>query len=203
MTLPQEKAGYTFADYLTWDENFRCELIDGVCFVDGQIYRPFSEQPISFARPSINHQRVSRNLMLQIHQYLEGKQCEVFSEIDVLLAVENKNDEDITNVFTPDLSIICDKSKLHENYCLGAPDMIVEILSKSTMRNDKILKYNAYQNIGVKEYWLIDPIEKSVQVFLLKNEMYQPVDLYGETDTIKINTLQGCFIELSKVFQEE
>lgn len=202
MALPKEKGKYTFADYLSWGEDFRCELIDGICYVDGQVYTPHSNQPPALAKPSIAHQRISRNLLIQLHNYLEGKKCEVFSEIDVVLADTESGGEESTAVVSPDISIICDKDKLKENYCLGAPDMAIEILSKSTMRNDKILKYNLYQKAGVKEYWIVNPMDKSVQVCLLKNGVYYPQELFLEEEIAKVNILDGCFVELARVFGE-
>lgn len=202
MQLPQEKGKYTFGDYLFWSEDFQCELIEGVCYVDGQMYMPHSNQPVALAKPSIMHQRISRNLLLQIHSFLEGKACEVFSEIDVVIAEETGNVDDASTVVSPDITVVCDKSKLKESYCLGTPDMAIEILSRSTMRNDRILKYNLYQKAGIKEYWIVNPMDKTVQVSILENGVYFPKELFGENDIADIHVLPGCSIDLSKVFIE-
>ena len=100
----------------------------------------------------------------------------------------------------PDISVVCDRSKLDDHGCKGALDMLIEILSPSTLRHDQLVKLN--QQAGVREYWIVDPMNnKSVQVFLRDNEGYLNIhEVYGQTDIAKVNVLDGCFIELSKVF---
>ena len=98
--------------------------------------------------------------------------------------------------------MICDKSKLDEHGCKGAPDMVIEILSPSTRRHDRLVKLNLYQRAGVREYWIADPDNKSVQVFTLESGALKIREDYGREDIAKVNVLDGCFIELSKVFSE-
>ena len=102
----------------------------------------------------------------------------------------------------PDIAVICDKNKLDERGCKGAPDMVVEILSPSMRRHDRLVKLGLYQRAGVREYWIVSPEEKTVQVLLLEDGKLLPHEDYGQDDVAKVNSLDGCFIELAKVFAE-
>lgn len=103
----------------------------------------------------------------------------------------------------PDISVVCDKNKLDEHGCKGAPDLIIEILSPSTQRHDRLVKLGLYQKAGVREYWVISPGEQTVQVMLRDNVgVFQLRELYGREDVAKVNVLEGCFIDLGKVFFE-
>lgn len=103
----------------------------------------------------------------------------------------------------PDISVICDRSKLDKYGCKGAPDMVIEVLSPSTQRHDQLVKLNLYQRAGVQEYWIVDPENRTVRVLLQTgNGIFQTREVYGQEDVAKVNVLDGCFIELSKVFSE-
>ena len=86
--------------------------------------------------------------------------------------------------------------------CKGAPDLVIEILSPSTLRHDRFVKLDLYQQAGVREYWIVEPETQTVQVYTLENGILQPRAFYGQGDVAKVNVLEGCFIELSKVFTE-
>ena len=154
MALPAEKARYTFADCLTWDENESIEIINGEAFM--------------MATPSRIHQKISGELFRQLANYLEGKKCEVYSAPFGVRLFEQDGDrpEDVDTVVEPDISVVCDRSKLDKHGCKGAPDLIVEILSPSSLRHDRLVKLNLYQRAGVREYWIADPENRSVMVFL-------------------------------------
>jgi Uma2 family endonuclease len=185
MQLPQDKK-YTYADYIKWDDGQRYELIDGV---------PYMMSPA----PSPSHQKVSVEIVRQLANYLVGKVCDVFSApFDVRL---NANAEDNT-VVQPDISIICDPKKIDERGCKGAPDMVVEILSPSTLRHDQIVKFRKYQEAGVREYWLVNPEIRGVQVFLLENGKYVSM-AYERKDTIPVSILEHCAVDLGSVFPQE
>ena len=188
MALPAKKERYTFADYLTWDEYPRYELIDG--------------EAIMLASPATIHQLISAELMRQLGNYLEGKKCRVLSApFDVrLFEKEGDRFDNIQTVVQPDISIICDQNKLDEHGCKGAPDMTLEILSPSNARHDLLVKLNLYQRAGVREYWVVSPEQKTVQVFLLDGGSLKLFEVYGPSNVAKVNVLDGCFIELSKVF---
>lgn len=191
MALPKEKARYTFADYLTWDENERIEIIGGEAFL--------------MAAPSSKHQEISMEISRQLANFLVGKPCRVYPAPFNVRLFEKDGDapEDVDTVVEPDISVICDRSKIDARGCKGAPDLIVEILSPSSLRNDRLIKLRLYQRAGVREYWIADPENKTVQVFLLNsNGILYPHEDYGQKDVAKVNVLDGCFIELDKVFSE-
>lgn len=99
--------------------------------------------------------------------------------------------------------MVCDHSKLDKYGCKGAPDLIVEILSPSSLRHDRLVKLNLYQRAGVREYWIVDSENQSVMVFLPdSNGSFKLHEDYNRKDVAKVNVLDGCFIELSKVFSE-
>lgn len=191
MALPAEKARYTFADCLIWDENQRIEIIEGEAFL--------------MAAPSSIHQEISMEISRQLANYLEGKQCRVYpAPFDVrLFETEGDAPGDVDTVVEPDISVVCDKSKIDLYGCKGAPDLIIEILSPSSLRTDRLVKFRLYQRAGVQEYWIVDPENKSAQVFLSDGTgTLRPHEDYGREDVAKVNVLDGCFIELNKVFSE-
>jgi len=185
MPLLQDDQRYTYADYCTWDDSKRWELIEGV---------PYAMSP----SPSPMHQTISVQLLRKIGNFLEGKPCKVFhAPFDVRL---NADDEDDT-VVQPDLLVVCDRSKIDNTGCKGAPDLVVEILSPSTARKDRVLKFQQYQQAGVREYWIVDPETKSVQVCILQGGLYVTY-MYADTDTAPVRVLEGCEIDLQDVFAE-
>ena len=191
MALPLKKSRYTFADYLTWDEGEHIEIINGGAFMMATLSRI--------------HQRISGELFRQLADYLEGKNCEVYPAPFGARLFEQSEDrpEDIDTVVEPDISVVCDQSKLDKHGCKGAPDLIIEILSPSSLRHDRLVKLNLYQRAGVREYWIVDPENRSVMVFLPDNNgLFRLCEDYGREDVAKVNVLKGCFIELHKVFSE-
>lgn len=182
MQLPKDKK-YTYADYLAWDNEPRYELIDGV---------PYMMAPA----PSTEHQTICGNLFLQLGTYLSGKTCRAFfAPFDVRL---NADAEDNT-VVQPDLAVICDPNKITKAGCKGAPDMIIEILSPATMQRDQITKLNLYRDAGVREYWIVSPESRGVQVYLLENGKYSATG-YTDASTITVSVLDDCTIDLGTVF---
>lgn len=191
MALPAKKERYTFADVLEWPDDERAELINGEIF-------------LMAPSPSRGHQGISVELTRQFANYLEGKKCKAYhAPFDVrLFEKEGDAPEDVDTVVEPDLVVICDPSKLDDRGCKGAPDMVVEILSPSTQRHDRLVKLGLYQRAGVREYWIVSPEEQTVQVFLRQDGSLQLNEVYDRQGVAKVNVLDGCFIELSKVFAE-
>ncbi len=190
MPLPKEDR-YTLTDMLEWDEHEHIELIDGA--------------PVMMAPPSRAHQEICTALLAQFYNYLEGKRCKVYPAPFAVRLFEMDGDqsEDVDTLVEPDLSVICNSGKLDDMGCKGAPDLIVEILSPSTQRHDRLVKYNLYQRAGVREYWIVDPAAKSIQTFVLEDGHYTAAGFGSPGDVLKVSVLDGCFIELSKVFPEE
>jgi Uma2 family endonuclease len=189
MAQPAENQRYTYADYLVWDASQRAELING------QVYL--------MASPSPSHQTICFELGRQLGNFLEGKKCRAYpAPFDVrLFEKEGDQPEDVDTVVQPDLTVVCDQSKLDQHGCKGAPELVIEVLSPSSRRHDRLEKLHLYQKAGVPEYWIVDPDNRSVQVLLLDSDGSLKLhEDYGPTDVAKVNALEGCFIELCKVF---
>ena len=181
--MPAYKKSYTYEDYLTWDDDIRWELIDGI--------------PYIMAGPNVAHQTILGNLHGLLWIYLRGKPCKVYlTDLDVRLNADTLDD----SVVRPDIIIVCDHSKIDEAGIKGAPDMAVEILSPSTAKYDKTTKYQRYLRAGVRELWIIDPEKKTVEVNILNEDKYI-THFYMEKDTISVHVLEGCDISLSEVFE--
>ncbi len=108
--------------------------------------------------------------------------------------------EDVDTMVEPDISVVCDRGKIDKYGCKGAPDLIIEVLSPSTRRHDRLVKLNLYQRARVQEYWMVDPDNQSVQVFTLDRGALKICEDYGPGDVARVNVLEGCFIDLEKVF---
>ena len=176
---------YTYSDYLTWNDDQRYELIDGNVYM-------MTPSP----SPSSTHQKISVELLRQLANYLQGKICEVYAApFDVRLNADAEDD----TVVQPDITVICDPSKIDERGCKGVPDMIIEILSPSTTQRDQVVKLNRYLKAGVREYWIVSPEARSVHIHLLTNEQYV-IQAYDETANVPVNILEDCQINLAKVF---
>lgn len=190
MAIPAEKQRYTFEDYLSWGDDARGELLDG--------------ELVLMAPPTRIHQDISVELTRQLANFLEGKRYRVYHAPFAVRLFEQKDDgpEMVKTVVEPDISVICDPEKLDGRGCKGAPDLVMEILSPSTQRHDRLVKLDLYQRSGVREYWIVDPDSRTVQVFLLDRGSVLPYEVYGQDAIAKVNVLDGCFIELEKVFAQ-
>jgi len=176
---------FSYDEYLDWDKyDERWELLDGV--------------PYLMSAPTIDHQGVVMSLSVQIGSYLRGKKCRIFSSpFEVRLKTKTT---DKTALF-PDLVVLCNKEKSTKRGCIGAPDMVVEVLSPSTAKRDKEFKYKKYLQSGVKEYWIIDPVGKILTVNILNGNQYV-AHIYKEKDTVKVHVLDDCVVDLVEVFEE-
>jgi Uma2 family endonuclease len=188
-------ATYSYADYLTWQLDETVELIKG---------KIMAMSPA----PNLKHQRISRNMLLTIGNYFKHKSCQVFvAPFDVKLYNSKKSklaDQDVYSVVQPDLCVICDKDKLTEQGCNGAPDWIIEVLSPGNSKKDMHLKYDLYQENGVTEYWLVYPYEQAVYQFVLdqESEKYQLYAMYAGDDIAKPYLFPELHIDLADVFAE-
>ncbi len=181
---------YTYADYLTWQFDERVELIRG------WISR-MSPAPL------VSHQLISMTLSNEIYSYLKGKDCKVFAApFDVRL--DNKRNslpnKAITSVVQPDICVICDIEKLDEKGCIGAPDWIIEILSPGNTRKEMKEKFSLYEENGVKEYWIVDPVHLMIQVFDLKEDKFAWRSNYVKEDLIPVGIFEGFIIDSNLVF---
>jgi len=173
---------YTYSDYLKWDDDVRYELIDGV--------------PYAMSAPTWQHQEILGHLHAQLYSYLKCKPCKVFmAPFDVRL---NADAYDNT-VVQPDIVVICDDNIMMKTGCVGGPDMAIEILSPSTSRMDRSIKFNKYLQAGVREYWLVDPDTKTLAIHILKDGDYI-TRVYNDADRAPVHVLEDCLIDMSEVF---
>lgn len=189
---PDLSGSYTYADYLTWTWDEMVELIEG------KIYK-------MSPAPGTVHQRISAELTRQFANHLLGKSCQVFvAPFDVRLPRKNygSTDQEIITVVQPDLCVICDPKKIDERGCLGAPDLVIEILSPATSKKDLREKFDAYEEAGVKEYWIIHPTEQTMLVFMLENGKYKGVTKpYVKGDQLSSFVLPQLNIDLNLIFK--
>lgn len=181
---------YTYADYLTWKFEEYVELIKGKVF-------KMTPAPLSY------HQVILGNLHLPFRLYFKGQKCKVFlAPFDVRLP-QNLGDgnEKIVSVVQPDLCVICDINKIDERGCNGAPDLIVEIISKSTAKKDLDEKFHLYEENGVQEYWTVFQ-DKAVTVYnLIDGKYVQQEDQYLPGETIKVKLFPDLEIKTDDIFE--
>ena len=162
---------YTYADYVLWEIKERLEILKG---------KIFRMSPA----PAISHQKIARNLTGELYHYFKGKTCQLFvAPFDVVL--KNKNGlED--SVVQPDLCVVCDPKKLeNDKRCLGAPDLIIEILSPGNTKKEMRNKYELYEESGVMEYWVVRPIDKEITQFVLEEGKYRALPPIVEGDMVQ------------------
>ncbi|MCI5212312.1 MAG: Uma2 family endonuclease [Candidatus Electrothrix sp. ATG2] len=195
MTLPQTtyEAEYTYADYLSWDDQDRWELING---------EVWDMSPA----PSRLHQEISIRLSSLLYDFFRRRDCSVYAApFDVRLPDEDHaEDHAVTTVVQPDISVICDREKLDERGCVGAPDLVVEILSPSTAAKDLKVKRALYEEHGVREYWLFHPVDRTVMAYRLgPNRQYVKAEIFDRDDLLGSPLFDGLEIPLTEIFQED
>ncbi len=179
---------YSYADYLTWKFKERVELIKGHLF------------PMSPA-PNLLHQEVTGNLYLSLRSFFKGKSCRVIiAPFDVLLPFEDETGQNAT-IVKPDLFVVCDPEKLNEQSCVGAPDLVVEVLSPGNSKKEMRNKDEAYEAAGVSEYWLVHPLDREVRVYV-RNELGVFIGLAPviEEDVLVSAIFPDLKIDLKEVF---
>lgn len=193
---PVSPYGFTYADYLNWNFKERIELIRG---------KIFKMSPA----PSFNHQKVSANIFGEYFAFLKNKPCiTLHAPVDVRLKgkpyrKKKLRDDEITTVVQPDIIVVCDKEKLHDNRSIdGAPELIVEILSPGNTKTETKYKFDLYEENGVLEYWVVYPEYKQIHVFLLndKEEFGKPV-IYETDENITSIVLKGLSIPVNDIFK--
>lgn len=186
MGLPLRDARrHTYAEYCTWPEEVRYELIAG---------RAYAMAPA----PARLHQSLVGELFGQIREALKGHQCRVYvAPFDVRLPRAGEADEDVDTVVQPDVSVICDAGKLDARGCRGAPDWIVEVLSPATAAHDQILKRELYERCGVAEYWLVHPQDRLVLVYRLAGGAYGKPDGHEFDGTLASHAVPAVTVDLT------
>lgn len=179
---------YTYQDLLEIDDGKRYEIIDGVLY--------------EMSSPSVTHQNIVGELYVQFYNYLKGKKCKVFiSPLDVCLSgVKNPKKE--YNIVEPDITVVCDESKITDKCIMGAPNIVIEVVSKYSRKHDTFIKFNLYQKYGIKEYWIIDTEAETISQYILNEKnMYALQKIYEITEDVKVNVLKSCTISLKELLK--
>lgn len=174
------KAHHTWAEYQTWNDDQRWEIIGGEAYL-------MSPSPTS------RHQLITGEMYRQMANFFKGKSCRALTAaMDVRLS-----DEDVVQ---PDLLVVCDPQQIKRTHIEGAPSLVVEITSDSSTRRDRLLKLNLYARSGVKEYWIVTPWPSLVEVLLLEGSRYVVHNVFDKDQTLVSPSFPGLQIELSEVF---
>jgi Uma2 family endonuclease len=175
MSLPlRDPDRHTYGDYRGWPEDQRYELIDGMAYAMAPA-------------PNRQHQRLVAELFRVVADALEGSACEVnLAPFDVRLPDGDEADDDIVTVVQPDISVVCDPSRLDDKGCRGAPDWLIEVLSPASAGHDQVRKLAIYERHGVKEYWLVHPVDRVVTLYRLQN------GVYGRPVVSELKGRSGC-----------
>lgn len=187
---------YTYEDYLKINDGNRYEIIHGVLILkdewgDMRTNTNKVEKIKMLAAPSVLHQEIVGEIYIQLKEKLNGKKCKPFiSPIDVIL---NEG-----NVVQPDISVVCNDEIITKKGINGAPKVVIEVLSKGSIKNDKIAKYSLYMEYGVEEYIIIDPMEKEIIKCKLNDFGFYDTEKSQITDDIK---LSECTLSLKKFFE--
>jgi Uma2 family endonuclease len=182
---------YTYADYLTWQFQERVELLRG---------KIFKMSPA----PSRKHQEVSVQLFRKLDAFFITHTCNIYyAPFDVRLVNFKKSTDDakVLTVVQPDICVICDKGKLDDRGCLGSPDLIIEILSPGNSKKEMDNKFDLYEENGVKEYWIVEPYQKSILIYTLQNGKYIGLKPFSEEGTIKSPLFPGLDFDIKGVFE--
>jgi Uma2 family endonuclease len=188
--IKPKEGHFMYGHYLKWPEDERWELIDGVAY---------NMTPA----PSRIHQEILVALLNKFYNFLEDKDCRVYvAPFDVRLPEADEKEEEIRSVVQPDLVVVCNLKKLDDRGCLGPPDLIVEITSPSTASKDLKEKFNLYERMAVKEYWIISPTDQTVLVFTLDSQgKYGRPGVFSTEDLIQVGILEGLSIKLKDLFK--
>jgi Uma2 family endonuclease len=157
---------------------------------------------LAIAMAMTDHQSISGELFYRLRIFMEGKPGKLF-HTPFAVRLFPQSDECDKTVVGPDIVVICDVSKITREGCDGAPDFVIEILSPSTARLDRLVKFRKYEEAGVKEYWIVDPETRTVQVCLLNEEGKYTLSMFDETDTVAVTALPGCSIDFKQVFPKQ
>jgi Uma2 family endonuclease len=187
---PEAEYGlYSYADYLTWQFEEVVELIKGKIFKKAA------------AAPKRIHQRVSVKLVSRLYHFLEGQKCQVYdAPFDVRFPKGSKEDHKIHDVVQPDICVICDPEKLDDRGCIGAPDLIVEILSPGNSKTELKHKFDLYESHGVREYWVIHPENQDLLIYTLVDGKYKTTGLLTSGDVVESTVIEGFKLDLEEFF---
>jgi Uma2 family endonuclease len=189
--LKRDSQYHTYADYLVWSRTYGDELIDGTAYV--------REPPA----PSATHQVIVGELHRQIANALKGSPCRAYvAPLDVRLPKSSEEDDKVDTVVQPDVLIVCDREKLDGRGARGAPDWLVEVLSPSTARHDRVVKIPAYERAGVREVWLVHPVDRKLAIYRLEAGRYGPPTVFELKGRTQITAVPGVTVDWDEVLAE-
>ena len=181
------KVNYDEFKRITEDSENRYEYIDGYLYL--------------MASPTVKHQRAVRNIFGKFISFFNDNICEPFtSPFDVTLYKDEEIEENI-NVVQPDILVICDQENIDEDdRYQGTPELVVEVLSKTTKNHDFITKLELYRLTGINEYWIVNPFTEEIYIFLLKDDEIKEIKSYKKHELLRSFTYEGLKIELNEIF---
>ena len=188
MGLPQrDTIRHSYADYLTWPDDLRYELIDGVAY-------------LMSPAPARRHQEIVGEVFRQASNRLVGKPCRAFiAPFDVRLPKANEADEEVDTVVQPDVLVVCDAGKLDARGMRGAPDWVVGVLSPATSSHDQTIKLATYERAGVPEVWLVHPADRLVTVYRLEDGAYGRPKISDLQGVLEVERLPGMTIDWAQL----
>ena len=171
--------GFTYNDYMSWDEDILWELIDGI--------------PYMMAPPAFKHQDIIGDIFVQLKEFLKGKPCKVFvSPVGVRLYPSKSGDD--KHIVLPDVVVVCDEEKLSDGKTInGPPDFVIEVISPSSKGHDRIYKKELYEAAGIKEYWIVDA-DKIYKYVLVKKVYKETIYEMAKGLAVESAALKGCVI---------
>lgn len=186
--LKRDTHHHTYADYLTWSRSYGDELIDGTAYI--------REPPA----PARIHQEVVGEIHRQIATTLKDKPWRVYlAPFDVRLPKTPEEDDQADTVVQPDVLIVCDLKKLDARGLRGAPDWVAEVLSPSTASHDEIVKVPAYERAGVREVWLVHPVDRTLRIYQLEGGHYGRATLLELKGRVPITAIPGVTVDWDQV----
>ncbi|MFZ5951720.1 MAG: Uma2 family endonuclease [Candidatus Rifleibacteriota bacterium] len=185
--LKRGRKRFSYADYLNWDDDKRYEIIDGIVY--------------DMNAPLRQHQKYVSELLRQIGNFFYGKTCEVYvAPFDVRLPKKSKRNEDIFDVVQPDILVVCDPEKLDDKGCVGAPDLVVEVISPSTASKDQLQKRALYERSGVREFWLLHPEDRLVFIYVLGKNGFGKPEVFESSSVARSFIFPELSIDLQTIF---
>lgn len=171
---------YTYDDYLSWSDEKRWEIIDGVSY--------------ALASPTVRHQDVLLNLASAMRPFFRGRPCRLFiAPLDVVLSEDT--------VVQPDLLVVCDPKKVAGACIRGVPDLVVEVLSPSSAWHDRLCKFKRYAAAGVKEYWLVSPEVATIEIFTQEDGAFRIHEAFMQQERLTSALFPDVAFEMADVFE--
>ena len=181
---------YSYADYFKWTFDERVELING-------------KVHLMSPAPNRLHQEICGDIYNPIKNYLHDKTCKVyFAPFDVRLPKKGIDDKSIFNVLQPDICVICDLEKVDKRGCIGAPDIVVEVLSPGNNSKELKKKYELYEEAGVSEYWIISPQNQTATIYTLQDGKFHTSRILVAGDIVTTPVLPGFELDLTELFKD-